>query len=585
MTVSSTLHGIGVSTGIVIANALNKKSEALSIPERNIKPDEIDMELARLDDAMDKARSQLEKLKCELSQKAASHSDIIDFQLMMLDDEELQESIHTKLRQKLCCVENAVSMAIEQASNVLLDQDDDYMMERASDIQDVGRRILKNLLGMDENSVETHEDPLRVILVADDLTPSETAHLDTQKYAAFITSSGSRTSHTAILARALGIPAIVAVQEGIDSISDGDTLALDIAAGTIIINPDDYTVCSFLKRDERQKMLMAQLVSESRQPTETQDGYQTSLVANVELPSEALNVRKKFNVGIGLFRTEFLFIDRGRYLSEEEQFEAYKSTVQSAYPFSVIFRTLDIGGDKFISQVPTPHEVNPFMGTRAIRFLLGKPDLFKTQLRAILRASAYGKVRMMFPMVSTAEELELALKYLKEVKDELASRHIPFNDDLDVGCMIEVPSAAILAERLVNYVDFFSIGTNDLVQYSLAVDRANPSIAYLYQPTHPAVLRQIKHVVDTAFANGKWVSVCGEMAGETLYTPLLLGMGIHELSMSPMALASVHKLIRNIKMYEAEELVSKALACKNGAEVEDLCREYLKHACKELINE
>ena len=235
-----------------------------------------------------------------------------------------------------------------------------------------------------------------------------------------------------------------------------------------------------------------------------------------------------------------------------------------------------ICGDKFISQIPTQHEVNPLMGTRAIRLSLSKPELFKTQLRAILRASAYGKVRMMFPMVSTAEELETALDYLKEVKEELASKNIPFNDALDVGCMIEVPSAAILAERLIKYVDFFSIGTNDLVQYSLAVDSANPSIAYLYQPAHPAVLWQIKHVVDTAFANGKWVSVCGEMAGETLYTPLLLGMGIQERSMRPVSLAQVHKYIRNIRMYEAEELVQKALQCKDGREVETLCRERIE---------
>lgn len=579
----ATFHGIGVSNGIVIAPALNKKLEKLVIPERSITVSGVQAEMGRLEKAVDASRTQLEQLRNDVAEKAGSHSEIIDFHLMMLEDEELMGSIQTIMRKRLCGIEKATELAIEQASSVLLAQDDDYMRERAGDILDVGRRLLKNLLGKADDLGEFTGGPQRVILVADDLTPTETAHLDTQKYIGFITRSGSRTSHTAILARALGIPAIVAVQDGLDEISDGTLLAMDSSSGTVIVAPDEATVVSFYKRDERQKMLLAQLVSESHQPTETLDGYQTSLVANVELPSEALNVRKKFNVGIGLFRTEFLFIDKGCYLSEEDQFEAYKSTVQAAYPFSVIFRTLDIGGDKFISQIPTPHEINPFMGTRAIRFSLGRPDLFKTQLRAILRASAYGKVRIMFPMISAIEELEKALDYLKEVKEELTTAGISFNDDLDVGCMIEVPSAALLADKLVKYVDFFSIGTNDLVQYSLAVDRSNPSIAYLYQPAHPAVLRQIRHVVSTAFASGKWVSVCGEMAGETLYTPLLLGMGIHELSMSPMALAPVHKLIRNIKMYEAEELVARALECDNGGEVEKLCREYIKRSCGELF--
>lgn len=461
--------------------------------------------------------------------------------------------------------------------------EDAYFQERAADVKDVGHRLIVNLNGKSDVSTDiSGSQP--VILLADDLSPSEAAHLDPGRIAAFITCSGSRTSHTAILARALRIPAIVAVQESIDDIPNGTPMALDVSAGTAIVDPDQATLEAYYLRDKRQKQLAQALFNETKQPTETLDGYQASLVANVELPAEALNVKRRYNVGIGLFRTEFLFIDSGKLLTQEEQFEAYRDTARAAYPYSVIFRTLDIGGDKFINQFELPHEINPFMGTRAIRLSLRRPDIFKTQLRAILRASAFGKVRIMFPMISALEELLKAREYLDQVKAELAREGIAFNDDLDVGCMIEVPSAALLAERLVQYVDFFSLGTNDLVQYSMAVDRANPDIAYLYQPAHPTVIRQMKHVVDAASASGKWVSVCGEMAGETLYTPLLLGMGIQELSMSPVALAPVHTLIRSMKMHEAEVLVARALKCNDGREVDELCRQFIKKACPELLD-
>ncbi|MBQ9369269.1 MAG: phosphoenolpyruvate--protein phosphotransferase, partial [Victivallales bacterium] len=574
---SRTLHGISVSSGMLLAKSWFKKEIKPVIAEGSITPEKIEVEWERLEQALKLSQIQLEKIRLNLERELDSkHAGIFDFYTLLLEDDTLLEAIRTHLETKLVTAEAATSLAIDEYTSLLLAQDDTYMKSRADDIRDVGLRIISNLQGLDDESNALPDFPQPVILLAKDLTPTETTHLDKHKIAAFVINGGSRTSHTAILARAMGIPAIVAVQEKLDDIPDGTKLELDLNAGTVIVAPDEETEADFERKDERQKVMNAQLASEARQPTETLDGYQASLVANVALPSEAQSVRTQYNVGIGLFRTEFMFIEKGAFLSEEEQFEAYRQTAESIHPYSVIFRTLDIGGDKLLRQLPLSTEINPFMGTRAIRFSLKHPDMFRTQLRAILRASAYGKVRIMFPMISDIGELVQALDYLKEVKAELRSKSIPFNENLDVGCMIEVPSAALLAERLIELVDFFSLGTNDLVQYSMAVDRSNADIAYLYQPAHPAVLRQMKNVVDTALRKGKWVSICGEMAGDPLYTPLLLGMGIQELSMSPVSLAQVHKYIRNIRMYEAEELVRKALQCKDGREVEALCRERIE---------
>ena len=574
---SRTLHGISVSSGMLLARSWFKKEIKPVITEGSITLEKIPAEWERLEQALKLSKIQLEKIRLNLERELdAKHAGIFDFYTLLLEDDTLLDAIRTHLETKLVTAEAATSLAIEEYTSLLLAQDDTYMKSRADDIRDVGHRIISNLQGLHDESNALPEFPQPVVLLAKDLTPTETTHLDRRKIAAFVINGGSRTSHTAILARAMGIPAIVAVQEKLDDIPDGTKLELDLDAGTVIVAPDEETEADFERKDARQKVMKAQQASEARQPTETLDGFQASLVANVALPSEAQSVRTQFNVGIGLFRTEFMFIEKGAFISEEEQFEAYRQTAEAIHPYSVIFRTLDIGGDKLLRQLPLSTEINPFMGTRAIRFSLKHPDMFRTQLRAILRASAYGKVRIMFPMISDMGELVQALTYLNEVKAELRSKNIPFNENLDVGCMIEVPSAALLAERLIELVDFFSLGTNDLVQYSMAVDRSNADIAYLYQPAHPAVLRQMKSVVDTALRKGKWVSICGEMAGDPLYTPLLLGMGIQELSMSPVSLTQVHKYIRNIRMYEAEELVQKALQCKDGLEVETLCRERIE---------
>ncbi|MBO4513852.1 MAG: phosphoenolpyruvate--protein phosphotransferase [Victivallales bacterium] len=579
------LEGIGVSEGIVIAKCRKKSSNINAILERKILPEEVEYELARLRQSIALSRTQLEEIRENVKANGSGDvSEILEFHIMLLEDEELLSSIEAHLRKDLTCIEKAIEKACRKAANDMESMEDPYMQARADDIRDVEKRLLLNLGGVNNNNAPQNAGEPRILL-AEDLTPSEAAHIDTKCTLAFITCSGSRTSHTAILARALSIPAIVAVKQSLDDIPDDALIAMDAKQGIAFVNPSQEIVDTLEERRRQRQQLSEMYATASNRLPETRDGYQTYLVANVELPSEALNVKEKYNVGIGLFRTEFLFIASGHQLTEEEQFNAYRDTVKAVHPYSVIFRTLDIGGDKFMSQLQSPKEINPFMGTRAIRLSLRCPDMFKTQIRAILRASAFGKVRMMFPMISAVEELTQALALVDEVKEELRNDGLPFNEHIDIGCMVEVPSAALVVERLVEYVDFFSIGTNDLVQYSLAVDRANADIAYLYQPAHPAVLRLIKHVIDTAIANGKWVSVCGEMAGDALYTPLLLGMGIQELSMSPVSLAPVHRLISSISRHDAEELVEAALKCNNGNEVEALCRDFINSNCPELISQ
>lgn len=579
------LQGTGVSAGLVVGKVVRSHKSMAKLPDFPIQPAQLEAERERLRTALNESRQQLEnmqeRLAAELSEQ---HAEIMTFHLMLLDDPTLLTNIDAILRTDLVCVEQATIRAIERFSQDISQKNNAMLRERAGDIRDVGARILRNLAFPAAKEAETApiRDAEPHVLVAEDIPPSEAAHMDPRLIAAFITAGGSRTSHTAILARALGIPAIVAAN-GIDILEPGAIVALDGATGEIHVNPDRDTIAAFLQETDRQKAWLSSLLAENHQPAETLDGYQTCLVANVELPSEALTLRERYNVGIGLFRTEFLFLNSCKVLNEEEQFEAYKTTAEAVYPMSVIFRTLDIGGDKFLSLIDMQHELNPFMGMRAIRFSLHRPDLFRVQLRAMLRASAFGKVRIMFPLISTLDELIHALEHLEEVKQDLRRRCIPFNEKLEVGCMIEVPSAAILAERLVNHVDFFSIGTNDLVQYSLAVDRSNPDIAYLYQPPHPAILRLIRNVVTVACEHGKWVSLCGEMAAEPLYTPLVLGMGIHELSMSPVAIPPIRRLIRSINMYDAENLVAEALHCGSADEVEVLCRKLIAKACPEML--
>lgn len=588
LSMKATFRGTGVSSGAVVGHTFRVDRIGFSMPDRKISRKDIPAEMERLHRAVELSKSQIRDASENLKETlGASQTDLFEGYILLIGDPTLSDLVRRTMERELIGVEKAFSSAIDSFATEMAQLKDEYMRERAADLRDLGERVCRNLLGVEVDipllpTNSSGND--QWIVITDDLPPSVAARMDSKRVAAFLMSGGSRTSHTAILARALGIPAIVAVEKRfLDVVEDGTLVALDGGTGEVFVEPNAEVVSEFDRRRAAAEVLFDHYLAESKHPVETLDGYQACLVANVELPSEALTVAKKHNVGIGLFRTEFLFINGMSLFNEEDQFNAYRSTVEAVKPYSVIFRTLDIGGDKFLSQLKMPHELNPFMGMRAIRFSLSRPDIFKIQLRAILRASAYGKVRIMFPMISTLEELESAIGILEEVKDDLRRAGIPFNERLDVGCMIEVPAAALMAEQLMRHLTFFSLGTNDLVQYSLAVDRSNPRISYLYQPAHPSIIRMMRDVVKVAIEHGKWVSICGEMAGDCLYTPLILGLGIHELSMSPVALPSVSMVIRRIRMHQAEDLVDYALQCGSAREVQEECKRFLRTHCPELV--
>jgi phosphotransferase system enzyme I (PtsI) len=579
---STILRGTGVSSGIVIGQVLLVGRREVQVSRRRISADEVATEVERFEGALDQAKAQLEALRVQVVEAVGEDSaQILDSHLMLVEDQTVTSQVKTTIEQDLCNAEHAFEIVLERYIELLSQAEDRYIRERLADIRDVGDRILSNLQGGAFVDLTQLTHP--AILVAHDLAPSDTAAMDRQNVLGFVTALGSRTSHTAIMARAMGIPAVVGLSDDLDRIAAGDEIIVDGAHGTVIVNPSDAELSEYRKRIHDQELWFEQIQAEASLPAETIDGFHVRLAANIELPEEVDGLKRAYGVGIGLFRTEFLFLKRGNLSEEEPQFRAYREVAEKIYPQSVIFRTLDIGGDKFISHLDVPRELNPFLGMRAIRFSLSRLEIFHAQLRAILRASAYGKVRIMFPMISTLEELLQAREVLEKVKADLKREGIPHNAHLDVGIMIEVPAAALLADKLAPHVDFFSLGTNDLVQYSLAVDRSNPDISYLYQPSHPSIIQLIRHVVEAAYNHGKWVGICGEMAAEPLLAPLVLGMGIHELSMSPVAIGPIKRLVRHMRMYEAEALVAEALGCGTAEEVLDLCREFLQRVCPEIL--
>ena len=429
--------------------------------------------------------------------------------------------------------------------------DDSYLSERAADIRDVTQRVLGNLIGQPQRAgVSDLTEPC--IVVANDLTPSDTAQLDPAKVLGFVTEVGSRTSHTAILARSLQIPAVLGLGEAIEELKPGQTVLLDGFNGFVIISPSEQTLFEYGQLMERQSSIEESLDEIRTEPAKTLDGHTIILSANIERAGDVEAVRKSGATGVGLFRTEFLFINRSDLPNEEEQFQAYKKVTESLAPEPVIIRTLDLGGDKLLSHVNVAAEMNPFLGWRAIRLCLEEKDLFRTQLRAILRASAFGDLKIMYPMVSGMDELDAANVLLDECRDQLRAEGFEFAENLEIGVMIETPSAAMIADSLARCVKFFSIGTNDLIQYSLAVDRLNEKIAHLYEPTHPGILRLIKTTVDSGQAQKIWTGVCGEMAGELSMVPLLIGLGVAELSVVPSLVPRVKMLIRSIEMVQGK---------------------------------
>ena len=452
--------------------------------------------------------------------------------------------------------------------------EDEYLKERIADINDVGRRILRNLLGKEKKSLSDLKE--KVIIVAHDLSPSDTAAMHKDHVAAFVTDVGGKTSHTAIMAKSLEIPAVVGVENATTVVNSGDTLIVDGALGVIIVDPDQETLDSYHSQEQKLKGIAEKFLSAKDLPAVTKDGVKIEINANIEFPDEVPAVKLHGGEGIGLYRTEFFYMNRKDSPTEDEHYLAYKYVAETMNPYPVIIRTLDLGGDKFLSQFKIPYEMQPFLGWRAIRFCLARPEIFKLQLRAILRASAHGNLKLMYPMISGVEELRQANKLLNEAKEELRLKNIPFDDDIQVGAMIEVPSAALTADILAQEADFFSIGSNDLIQYSLAVDRANEKVAYLYEPSHPAILRLINNIIESAHKADINVGMCGEMAGEPSLALILLGLGLDEFSMPPQVIPELKFLIRSITMDQAREIAQGALKLSTSREVEDYAQLKLK---------
>ncbi len=577
-----TLKGIPAAPGVAIGKALFFDSEELSLPRKPITIQEVPLELLRLEEAMIKTRHQIIAIQKKLSSELGrEHADILNAHLLVLEDQALREEIINGLKSQLINVEVVFNEVIRRHLKVFAKTEDEYLRERTADIEDVRKRVLRNLLGKRTDHVVQFDHP--VIVIARDLSPSETAQMHKRHVMAFVTDIGGRTSHTAIMAKSLEIPAVVGMETATKRIQKDDLLIVDGVRGEVIIDPDRATIQRYELEQRRYQEASRKLLQFKDLPAETLDHHKVMLSANIELPDEVVSVVAHGAEGIGLFRTEFLYLNRNDFPTEEEQYEAYVAVAERVKPNPVIIRTMDLGGDKIFSPLHMPSEMNPFMGWRAIRFSLARPEIFRMQLRAVLRASMHGNLKLMYPMISGIEELLRANEILREVEQELTREGVAFNPDIEVGAMIEVPSAAMICDILAEEVDFFSIGTNDLIQYSLAVDRVNEKIAYLYEPTHPAILRLIKQIIDVGHAHGIWVGMCGEMAGEPMLSLLLLGMGLDEFSTSPVQLPLVKQVIRSVEHSFAKSVVEQAMKLKTGKEVESFLLATLRQVVPTLV--
>lgn len=577
------LTGIGVSAGIAIGEVFLLHSDQVIVPQRQLTADqEIESEIARFKSAVAKTKEQLLNLKEKVSNELGpTEAEIFETHLLALEDPVLIEETIERIKQDRVNAEYAFSQVLEREIAAFSRIGDLFLKERAMDFRDVGRRIIANLLGEGTQLADVLSTlPKESIIIAHDLTPSDTASLQKDRIIGFATDIGSHTSHTAIMARALEIPAVVGLHSITAEVKLGDLVILDGTNGIVIVNPEPATLEHYKELQRKYIYFTKELEENLRNlPAETTDGYRILLAANIELPEEVDHVKKHGANGIGLYRTEFLYMNRSDLPSEDEQFEVYKYVAESVAPDPVIIRTLDIGGDKFASSLKIPEEMQPFLGCRAIRFCLERPDIFSAQLRAILRASAYGNVKIMYPMISGVKELRIANNALLQAKQELRQAGKSFNENIEVGVMIELPSAAMVADLLAKEANFFSIGTNDLIQYTLAISRRDERVAYLYDPLHPAVIRFIQRTVEAAHNANIPVGLCGEMAAEPIFTILLVGLELDELSMGPVAIPQIKKIIRSISFKEAKELANTII----GLTTSDEIRGYLKQRVKEIL--
>ncbi len=576
------LRGVGASPGVAVGPALLMAVDEKCFVEREISADEVAGEIARFEEALIKTRRQLHEIQERVSSAIGqSSASIFDAHLLVVDDRSFVEEVIRGLEEEHRNVEAVLYGVAERYARALSQVDDDYLRERAADVRDVARRIVRNLAGVSPGGLDAVEKPC--VVIAHDLAPSDTATMSKDKVVGLATDLGSRTSHTAIMARALEIPAVVGLHDVSVRVTQSDQVLLDGSKGILIINPTPERLAQYNRTVEKQRSIRMELARLKEEPAATLDGRRVVLSANIELPSDVDAVLEVGAEGAGLFRTEFLYLTRDSWPDEDTQADVYEEVARRLAPAPVIIRTLDLGGDKFLSHMKVPAEENPFMGWRAIRFCLAQPDIFMTQLRAILRASRRRNVKLMYPMVSTLDEVVRANAFLEQAKNELREKGIEFNEDLEVGIMIEVPSAALIADVLAEHVAFFSLGTNDLVQYTLAVDRVNERVAYLYEPTHPAILKLINNTIRAGHDHGVWVGICGEMAGNPLMVPLLVGLGIDELSVSPSMVPMVKRVIRSLQFEQAEKLKEEALKADSGLAVAERCRELLADIAPELL--
>ena len=579
------LRGIPVSAGVCRGKILVLGKINSGVPVHTISDAELPNEWQRLEKALVLTRQQILEVQRKVSEgMGAEDAGIFDAHLLVLEDRTLIDEVTRLMDQQKVNVEQAFHQVAEKYATTLEAIEDDYLRERASDMRDVTSRVLNNLLNRPHDLDLRHlQEP--TILLSHDLSPSITATLDRAKVLGFATDIGSKTSHTAIMARSLQIPAVVGLHDASRHLESGDYVLLDGFNGYLVVNPTDQTLFEYGQLVRRRVNLQERLREVIDKPAVTLDGARVRLAANIEQPGDTESVVAYGAEGVGLFRTEYLYINRDTSPSEEEQFQAYRTVAAALKPHPVVIRTLDLGGDKFLSHLQLPPEMNPFLGWRAIRFCLEERDLFRDQLRAILRASVEGNLKVMYPMISCLDELTKANELLEECRAELRAEKVPFNEAMEVGAMIEIPSAALTANSLAKRVKFFSVGTNDLIQYSLAVDRLNEKIAHLYEPSHPAILQLIKMTVDAAHHNGIGVTVCGEMAGDPIYVPLLLGLGVDELSASPPAIPQLKFLIRRLKLSEARELAEFGLGCESGAEILQRSKELVARVAPGLFDE
>lgn len=566
------LKGIAASSGITIAKAYKLETPQITIEKKDSNPQE---EIEKFKNALAASRKDIETIKERATGKLSDEElEIFDAHLMVVDDPAMSDEVISMIENEKVNAEYALDVVSNNYISMFESLDDEYMRERAADIKDVTTRIKYHILGVDVADLSLIDQ--EVIVVAHDLTPSDTAQLDKKFTKGFATEIGGRTSHSAIMARSLEIPAVVGIASVMSEVKHGDLLILDALKGQLIVNPDEKTIEQYQEKAEKYQKEVAALKVLKDKETITTDGHKVEIVGNIGTPDDVAGVIDNGGEGVGLYRTEFLYMNSTELPTEEQQFEAYKKVLVAMNGKPVVVRTLDIGGDKKLPYLPIDPEMNPFLGYRAIRLCLDRKDIFRTQLRALLRASAYGKLRIMFPMIATIDEFVSAKALLEEEKEKLVKEGVEVGQDLQVGMMVEIPAAAVLADEFAKHADFFSIGTNDLIQYSMAADRMSEKVSYLYQPLNPSILRLIKLTIDGAHSQGKWCGMCGEMAGEPDAMAVLMGLGLDEFSMSATSILKARSIANSISYQEMQQLAAKAVKCQRAQEVLDLIHSTVK---------